>query len=218
VTRLGALTVLLWGAFAVRVLIDLALVHGLEPLPLAVPFGDFPMDALGAGWEGSDVPLEDAVRDRAGVSAFVLRSYRRGDRPLWFYAGYVTGAAPRSIHHPGVCFPASGLALVRGQAVRIPIPGIEEPAVFKEYVWAHLDGTKVYTLTTFHHDGVFQPEEWRLRAARLFGLRYFAVITISVAMGEGPEEARGVCEEALRRALPQLLRHFPAESNPTGET
>ena len=207
--RFGVLSLVLWGAFALRALIDRTLLDELEPLPLVAPLSELPMDAIGPRWDGRDVPLEDAILERTGVSAYILRSYRRDDRPLWFYVAYVSGASPRGIHHPGVCFPASGLTLMKGQVVRIPVPGLPDPPVFKEYVWTHLDGTRAYTLTTFYYNGAFEPEEWRLRAARLFRLRYFAIITVSVAASGSLEEARGVCEEVLRTSLPRLLRHFP---------
>lgn len=212
-SRFMVLGLVLWGGYGLRLLVDRAMLAGLEPLPLRIPFEELPLDVVGPRWEGRDVPLEDAIRERAGVSAYLLRSYRREDRSLWFYAGYVSGAAPRAIHHPGVCFPASGLALTREQVVRLPVTGIKDPPAFQEYLWTHIDGGSAYTLTTFHYNGIFDPEEWRLRAARLFGLRYFAVITVSAQVRGSVEETRGLCEDVLRRALPQLLRHFPGEES-----
>jgi hypothetical protein len=210
VSRFLVIGIFLWGAFGLRLLLDRA-IAGLEPLALRVPFEDFPMDAVGPRWEGHDVPIEEAIRERAQTSASILRSYRWGHRSLWFYVGYVSGPAPGAIHHPGVCFPASGLALAGESEVRFPVPGIADPPAFKEYVWTHLDGGSTYTLTTFHYNGTFEPGEWRLRAARLFGLRFFAVITVTAQAHGGIEEARGLCEDVLRRALPRLLPHFPGE-------
>jgi uncharacterized protein DUF3485 len=211
VNRFIVLGLILWGAYGIRLVLDHFVLTGLAPVPLEIPFSEYPMEAVGPGWEGRNLPLEDAIRERAGVSDFILRKFRRNDRTLWLYVGYVSGATPQGIHHPGVCFPASGHALSQGRRVTLPVAGFADPPVFKEYVWTHLEGGTAYTLTTFHYNGAFDPEEWRLRAAPLFGLRYFAVITVSVQVHGSVEETRQVCEEVLRRALPPLLRHFPGE-------
>jgi hypothetical protein len=214
VTRFVLLGLVLWGGYGLRLLLDHVLLAGLEPQPLRIPFEELPLDVVGPRWEGRDVLLEGDIRDRAGVSAYLLRSYTREDCSLWLYVGYVSGASPRAIHHPGVCFPASGLALTRNQIVRIPVSTIRDPPAFQEYLWTHIDGGSAYTLTTFYYNGTFDPQEWRLRAARLFRLRYFVVITISAQIRGSVEETRGLCEDVLRRTLPQLIRHFPDQESP----
>jgi hypothetical protein len=211
--RFLILAAVLWSACGLRVLLDGAAGHR-APLPLRVPFAECPMDVVGPGWQGEDVPLEEDVRERAGVSAYLQRRYRWNQHSLWLYVGYVSGPAPNAIHHPAVCFPASGLELQSKKAVEIPVPGVPETPRFHEYLWTHPEGGSTYTLSTFHYHGRFEPAELPLRAALALGLGYFAVITVTAEVTASVEETRGLVADVIRRALPRLVLHFPPGEAP----
>ena len=172
------------------------------------------------------MPLEEAVERLAGTTSYLQRTYQRDGQALWFYVGYVGGWSPEALHHPGVCFPGNGLELEQEKIVTISphAPGIGPPSGlaptlegkssktdfrFKEFLWRNLGGGGTFTLSTFYYHGKFEPEEWRVRADRIIGIRYFAVITISGAFSGSADETRDICYEAVRKAVPRLLEHFP---------
>ncbi len=166
------------------------------------------MDAVGTGWIGENVPLDEDVEKMARVTAYLQRKYLKGGLSLWLYVGYVGCWSPGATHHPGVCFPGSGFELVTKNTVAIPAPGLTKEMRFKEFLWngPHDGGT--YTLSTFYYNGKFEPEEWRLRWDSLFGVRYFAIITLSGSQAGSLEETRSVYQDAARRSMPRLLEHF----------
>jgi hypothetical protein len=168
------------------------------------------MGALGPGWEGVELPLDERVAKRAGVFSYVQRRYSRDGWSLWFYVGYVTGWAPSAIHYPEICFPGTGLSREGGSTIEIACRPLDRPARFRELVWQAPEGGRRYTLWTFYVNGRFEPSPLRLRAERLFGVRYFAVITLSGTYGGALDETRRVYSEAIQSVVPRLLEHFPA--------
>jgi len=207
-SRLAALAFILWAAYGLRALLLKEHLPDTNPVPLRIPLSEFPREALGSDWTGWDVPLDENVEKRARVSAYLQREYKSRGSTLWFYVGYVAKWSPGSIHHPSICFPGSGFELEDTATVVVAVPGMQEEALFTEYLWRTPQGGGTYTLSSFYYNGKFQPEEWRLRMDSLSGIRYFAIVTLSGSLASSMEETRELYQGALQQALPVLLRHF----------
>ncbi len=206
---------ILCGAAALRIAYDSSsLAPNAVAEPLRIPFTSFPLDVLGADWRGEDLPMDEAVEERAGVTDYLNRRYTNGRQDVWMYVGYVSGYAPGSIHYPDICFPSGGLALESKTVSRMPIPGVSDEVPFNEYTWIRRRGGRTYTLSTFFYNEKFETEEWRLRAARIRGIRYFAIVTVSGDLVGGLENTRAVYRKIIERMIPQLLEHFPQNETP----
>lgn len=216
-TRVTLLLLLLLSAFGLRVLYDKNLGPDNRPAALRIPLGDFPMDAVGPGWKGEDVPLDKETESLARVTSYLQRVYTQEGKQLWFYVGYVAGSAPEAVHHPAVCFPANGLELDHEEIVSIPMPSVNRGCRFKEFLWRSSLGGGTYTLSTFYYQGKFEPDEWKLRSDRILGMRYFAVITISGTTWGSLKEMRDVYFGIVGKAIPRLLGHFPESPEESSE-
>lgn len=206
-SRALILVIVLWAAFAVRVTVK-AFVVQQQPVPLRQSFDRLPMDLLGPGWTGEDSVLDESVIERAQISQYVQRNYWRAAANLWLYVGYVDRWKPGSIHHPEICFPGSGYELVSQQDVLLSAPGFDQPMSFKEFFWTSPRGGGTYTLFSFYYNGKLEPNDWRLRLDSIAGVRYFAVVTLSGNQLGSVEETRAVYQDALKRIMPQLVKHF----------
>jgi hypothetical protein len=131
-----------------------------------VPLESLPLQILGEGWRGENVPLDPDVKQRAKVAAYVQRTYQGDRASLWFYVGYVDRWVPEAIHHPDVCFPGSGFEQIAKNAITVPDATIGTPLNFREYLWNSPRGGGTYTLSTFYYNGKFEPDEWKLALGR----------------------------------------------------
>lgn len=216
--RFAALAAIFWTAFAVRTAYVRFVAPDRTPLPLRKPFSELPMEILGPGWTGRDEPLDADTLRVARVSDYVQRVYSRPGHQVALYVGYVSGRVPDAIHYPGICFPGGGLELEREATVELPRgESIAQPR-FREYVWRHPARGGTYTLSSFYYNGKFEPDPGRLMAERVLGVRYFALITLSGSIAGSLDETQEVCREALSRALPRILEHFPLRDAPRGGT
>lgn len=207
-SRAFVLALVLWGAYGLRLICERTLLPDTTPVPLRVPFSRLPMDVVGPEWRGTFIPLEEDVRKQAHVTDYLQRRYQRQDFSFWLYVGYVGRWSPEAVHHPDVCFPGSGFTLERKESITIPAPGVAPELRFKEFLWRSPRGMGTYTLSSFYYNGKFEPDDWRLRGDSLFGIRYFAIVTVSGDRRESLEETRNVYHEVLRRSIPTLLQHF----------
>lgn len=208
--RVLVLTLVFLAAAGLRLTYDSAFAPSAIAEPLRVPFTEFPLDIAGPGWRGEFVSLEEAVVERAGVSDYLNQRYTDGHHDLWVYVGYVAGYSPGSIHYPEICFPSSGRSLESKSVRELPIDGVTGDVPMNEYIWRGDLGGGTYTLSTFCYNGKFEPHAWRLRADRILGIRYFAIITISGNLIGNTESTRAAYGEFARRLIPRLLNHLPA--------
>ena len=208
--RARILALLLWTALGLSYLLGSTQGPRLPPAPIKVPLSRFPFEVPGPPWKGEDRPLPAETVSVAHVSDHLSRRYSDGRRSFWLYVGYVQGWNPAGIHHPLVCFPNIGLELEQSEVVNLDDPaGARKVSFLESQWWKEGQDNRIYTLNTFYYNGKFEPEEWKLRAERLVGLRYFAVITISGKMEPTLEETRNTYFDLARRILPELLKHFP---------
>ena len=206
-TRAIILCVLLWGGFALRLAFDRGTASAVET-PLAREFDQFPTGLLGPDWREQILELDAQIEKTAGVSSYLNRQYVRGADRLWFYVGYVGGFRANAIHHPGVCFAGSGRTVVREQSVDVPALVGENSGSFAEYEWSMPSGQRAYTLASFYYNGKFEPSELRLRADRVTGMDYFAVVIVDGPSKGSVERNRTAYFEQVRRLVPAVLEHF----------
>ncbi len=201
---------ILWGAFGLSLFYGRARGPRVEPRPIRIPLASFPLEFPGTAWRGDDRPLPAETVRIAHVSDYLSRRYTDGRRSFWLYVGYVPGWNPSAIHHPLACFPNVGLDLEQSEVVTIGDPTGPKKYSFNESRWwKEGQDERIYTLTTFYYNGKFEPSEWELRAERLVGIPYFAVITLSGKLETSLEETREAYFDLARRFVPQVLKHFP---------
>lgn len=115
-------------ALAAALLTGTALVlearNGAEIIPPRPPLSSFPR-ALN-GWNSSDVPITQDVRDVLGQGDFLLRDYRDGGGSgdvYLFIAYFASQRAGDTIHSPKNCLPGAGWAPIQTGRVTIAAPG-----------------------------------------------------------------------------------------------
>ena len=208
--RMGVLALVLLGAFG----LDLA-GGGLFPVrgagkPLRIPFDRFPRGLLGPGWGEEDRAMADGTARIANVSDYLQRVYTDGRRTIWLYVGYVPGWNPAGIHYPGVCFPSVGMVLQEEKDVTVPGPGIAMELRFKESRWSREGGGgDLFSLTAFYYRGGFAPSDFSLRRDSILGIDYYAIVTVAGDLIEDPAQTRDLYYGLLRKAVPEILKHFP---------
>ena len=217
--RVTGAILILWAAFGMRLAYESVYQVDRASLPPVRPLAELPLDVLGEGWVGEDVPLPDRIVKIAAVSDYVYRRYSRGDATLIFYVGYVTDWASGGIHSPEVCFPRQGYMLENQETVPVPVPGLAGGSRFEETLWSNEHSAlkhSLYSLHSFFYHGQFAPEEYNLRMADRFpGLRYFAIIILAGNVGNSLDDTRQTYTDILHEAVPRVLKHFPDE-NATG--
>lgn len=183
-----------------------------EPVPLRIPFAKASPNLLGPGWVEENRPLDPRTLEISRVSDYLNRNCtnREDGADLWFYVGYVDHWDRNAIHHPDGCFPRSGLQEQHRDVLEISIPALGRTVEFNEVEWINPLGQSTYTLYSLYYSGKFEPSERRMRADRILGIRYFAVLTISGPGRATRAATREDFSSALRNAIPKLLKHFPA--------
>ena len=207
-SRSTVLAILLHAACGLRLAWERSTAAAMVENP-RVPLTSFPRDIAGPEWREEDVPLREAERVIIGVTDYLQRRYTSGDLEIWFYVGFVSGRATGTIHAPEYCLPASGYELQRTDDITLDVPHLPQSARWRENLWKDSRGGPVYSLHTLYYNGGFEPEEWRLRAARALGLSYFVVLNVMGAYTGSLDETRSHYRGFLEKAVPLLLRHLP---------
>jgi hypothetical protein len=206
--RFGMLAFVLWLAFGLRLLYDHAVAPNLSPLELRIPFEELPMDVVGGGWDGRNVILSPEVVQAVGLSDFLQREYRSGDRSFLLFVGYVSGGFPDAVHSPHNDTPAESWKLESQGTTTIPCVEMSQPLRFLESVWSNRHGERTYTLSSFYSSGKLEPE-LHFRVDRRHGARYFATVALSGPVVGDLTETRCVLGEVVTHLMPTLLRHLP---------
>lgn len=98
--------------------------NGAEIIPPRPPLASFPRSLN--GWNSSDVPITQDVRDVLGQGDFLLRDYRDGrngrDVSL-FIAYFASQRAGDTIHSPKNCLPGAGWAPIQTGRITIEAAG-----------------------------------------------------------------------------------------------
>jgi hypothetical protein len=202
------LVLILLGACGLRLLWDRRVAASMVE-SVRLPFTSFPPGIAGPEWKEQDVPLREVERSTIGVTDYLQRRYTRGDQEIWLYAGFIAGRSRGTIHPPEYCLPASGYELQETDSITLDVPGFPQPTRWKENLWRDARGAPVYCLHTLYYNGSFEPEDWRLRTARVLGVPYFVTLNVMGAYTGSLEETRSHYRGLLETAVPLLVRHLP---------
>ena len=188
--------------------VEAATARPLSTLPHRI--GDF---------SGTDGQLAEEERRVAGVSSYLLRSYRDPDGAGWsLYVGYYARQTRgQTIHSPKSCLPGSGWEVVGAGTESVDTP--DGRVVVNRY-WLTRDDTRALVYYWYQGRGRVVSNEyvvkWNLlRDAALLGRSEEALVRIVVPIAaEGgartAEEADALAREAVRTLVPAVADVLPA--------
>lgn len=221
-TRWWILAVVAWAAFGLRFGLERRVSADLAPAELRRSLREFPRGFFGPKWQEEDIELLPRVAEIAGVSDYVYRSYQSDHTFFTFYIGFVNDRARHDVHHPGVCYPAQGLALDKERDIVVPVPGTTLEATMTEFEVSKPPVWRGYSATTFYYNGKLQSGVWKLRYVdRLSGVPYYAIFTIFGDFVGSLEETRAFYTGLLAKAIPAFLEFAPSnegDANPGADT
>ena len=186
-----------------------------SPVLLRKSLGDLPLK-LGI-WEGTEVPIDDPVKEVLGATDLLNRVYYGPERStavglfVGFFSSQKKGGA---IHSPKNCLPGAGWSAIRGDTVAIAVPGRSEPMVVNRYI-IQKDRQRQVVLYWYQSQGRVIASEY---AAKLFLIwdalvnkrTDGALVRIVSPVVNGDEQAS--LEEAtsfIQQAYPLLTEHIP---------
>ncbi len=221
--RLKWALIILWACAFGRLGYDRLRGTGGSGVPPLRPLTEFPREAW-PGQIGVDVPLEERVREKAAVTEYINREYRRESSKFYFYVGYYSGSTVESIHDPDICFPSAGWKTAELEMVTLrPADGAGtygRPMVFNLRTFAK-ENRRRLTAYTFYYNGVYEPDRDSIYRGRAFSSRYYAVLNVTVDLGGSMnlKRARELLEDLITKAVPRLDEFFPGgRSQPSAET
>ena len=109
---------------------------GSEIIAPREPLSSFPKSLQ--GWNSTDLPLDQDVRDRLGPGDFLIRRYLDAaqTRNVDLYIAYFPSQrAGDTIHSPKNCLPGAGWAPIQADRITIDVPG-HAPFSVNRYVIA----------------------------------------------------------------------------------
>jgi EpsI family protein len=181
-----------------------------EVMPTRIPLAQLAPEMPGTGWKGRAEVLEEATRQRAGVTEYVNSFYERQGNRVWFYVGYYDGSRIESIHQPMVCLPGSGWKLESSRVEVLEIPGVGETP-FNVAVFSHYRARRLAAYT-FFYKGAFAAAQSAVESGRIFGDRHFAIVQLSSDVLSSEEATWTNCKEIIGDRMPKLMEHFPASA------
>jgi EpsI family protein len=134
--------------------------HG-EIFPPRESLDSFPIQ-LGE-WSGTDIEIEQEVRDVLGPGDFLLRDYEDknpSDPQIdLFIAYFASQRAGDTIHSPKNCLPGAGWAPVSNRRITLSVPG-HAPFPANRYVIAKNDSRQLVLYWYWAHDRGVASEYW----------------------------------------------------------
>jgi EpsI family protein len=194
-------------------------VRSQNRLPLRSPFAGTVPGEIAEYRANEDVALSPAERDVAGVSDYLLRTFRRtgGDstRASWMsvYVGYYDQQMQgRTIHSPKNCLPGAGWEPLASRAAIIATEA--GPAPVNRYLLQR-GNEHVLVLYWYQGRGRVAANEYRvkwdlLRDAALRHRSDEALVRVIVPVtGTDDAAAFALAERAVQRLVPALYRSLP---------
>jgi EpsI family protein len=181
-----------------------------NPLPSAVP-------STLDGFEGHDLELPPREAEVAGVSDYLLRTYRReGSSTDAFsvYVGYYASQTNgRTIHSPKNCLPGSGWEALASTLATVELTG-GESATVNQYLIQNED-QRALVLYWYQGRGRVAHNEYAvkwylLRDAALFSRSEEALVRIVVPVSSSEEEAFGLARDIAAQLIPSVRDALPA--------
>jgi EpsI family protein len=185
-------------------------------LPLREPLADA-LPAEIAGRVGRDIQISEQEIAVAGVTDYLMRSYRladttSGDPGFSVYVGYYDSQMQgKTIHSPKNCLPGAGWeALASSQ---VDIPGPDGPVRVNRYL---LQNGEAQALVLYWYQGRGRLEsneyvvKWNLlRDAALRQRSDEALVRVVVAVGTDVEAAAQVAAQAAAAIIEPVYRALP---------
>jgi len=112
------------------------------------------------GWQGTDVPQSEAVKQALAGDALLRRMYKRDDVAIDFWA--VFGRDWRDLHSPEGCYLAGGWTIIGGRDVDIPASGAPDGELHGRLFEARKNGEKLVALYLFATKQDTMPNRARL--------------------------------------------------------
>ena len=114
-------------------------------------------------WSGTDIEIEQEVRDVLGPGDFLLRDYedKNPSHPQidLFIAYFATQRAGDTIHSPKNCLPGAGWTPVSSRRITLSVPG-HAPFPANRYVIAKNDSRQLVLYWYWAHDRGVASEYW----------------------------------------------------------
>ncbi len=133
--------------------------NSAEVIPARTQLSEFPHSF--EGWNSTDIPISQDVRDILGPGDFLLRDYRAqaGASVNLFIAYFPSQRSGDAIHSPKNCLPGAGWSPVRSDRIRVNLPGIASfPA--NRYVIAKGEARQLVVYAYWAHNRVVASEYW----------------------------------------------------------
>lgn len=173
-------------------------------------------------WQGTDVPLDEAVLKIAAADDHVNRRYRnrRTGDIVHLYIPYYGNPRTMVGHYPDVCYPATGWTKREGGVENINIPHVphgaarangELPVVLNRFEKAP---AKVTVISFYIAGGIYTNDRKKVRGLTHRGAtadnrNYLAQVWLTFAGHPLEHELLRICGEFLRELLPVLESHLP---------
>lgn len=207
-------------ALAASIASPLLFPHHIQPVPLAKPLTQFPLQ-LGE-WTGRMGKLDDKMLDVLGTKDYLIADFAKtGKPPVNLYVLYYPqqdGTSNQAVHSPSVCIPAGGwtvmaknvetIMLDNGQTLNVNRMAISKDATQQLiYYWFVQDGFSAAdaNISKLH----------LLQSALFKGHANGAMIRLTTTMkGDDPERASDqIFIGFLQNALPALNDHLFSTAN-----
>lgn len=204
-----AAIMLLFGGFAYRAAADrfarpagsVALPPGtLDRLPLEI-----------AGWDGRDVPMDDAIIKATDADQVLNRAYRRRNaarQEISLFVAYGVRLRDLMPHRPEVCYPTNGWTLVNSTENEADLDeGVDLRYRVLQFQRGALSGRQITVLNYYIVDGEYSPDVELLRSRAWrpsAGARYVAQVQIT-GSGRSAEQAVRAFAEASAPAIHALV-------------
>ena len=130
-----------------------------EIIPTRTELSEFPHSF--EGWNSTDIPISQDVREILGPGDFLLRDYRpqSGGTVNLFIAYFPSQRTGDAIHSPKNCLPGAGWSPVRSDRIQVTLPGIASfPA--NRYVIAKGEARQLVLYAYWAHNRVVASEYW----------------------------------------------------------
>jgi EpsI family protein len=132
-----------------------------EANPPRLPLASFPSQF--PGWQGSEIPMTQAVLDILGPGEFVLRDYQSNKDGIpdvnLFIAYFPSQRAGDTIHSPKHCLPGNGWEPVESSRIMVSLPG-HAPFAANRYIIAKGDERELVLYWFWAHDRAVASEYW----------------------------------------------------------
>lgn len=168
-----------------------------------------------AGFAGEDVALSNEERVATGVSAYLMRTYRRADVAADFFSVYIgyydQQSQGKTIHSPRNCLPGSGWEPL--ESVPVTLETRAGPVVVNQYVLQRGD-QRALVLYWYQGRGRVEASEYAVKRdllldSALRGRSEEALVRVMVLMNEDQNSAVQLATRVASQLVPAAAAALP---------